>query len=149
MPAGMELSVSAASDSLDGDAECLTGLGQPFAPVAEIAEGWALEAAIGDSRKTGTMAFVSWRFAGETSIARGMPYFSTAIWILTPWIFLPPSMPRAKQLGAERQERLSMTTALGSGASPQARRQVRRSRSSNRRQRGQAGSNGRIIHRAC
>src|SRR4051812_3374318 len=26
-----------------------------------------------------------------------MPYFSTAIWILTPRIFLPPSMPRAKQ----------------------------------------------------
>src|ERR1700722_17161527 len=53
------------------------------------------------------MAFVSWRFAGATSIARGMPYFSTAIWILMPRIFLPPSMPRAKQLGAERQERLS------------------------------------------
>src|SRR3954463_6016052 len=69
------------------------------------------------------MALVSWRFAGVTSIARGMPYFSTAIWILTPRIFLPPSMPRAKQLGAERQERLSMTTALGSGASPQAKRQ--------------------------
>src|ERR1700751_5079313 len=66
------------------------------------------------------MALVSWRFAGATSIARGMPYCSTAIWILTPRIFLPPSMPRAKQLGAERQERLSMTTALGSGGSPQA-----------------------------
>jgi len=74
------------------------------------------------------MPFVSCRFAGETSIASGMPY-------LTPRIFFPPSMPRSKQLGAERQERLSMTTALGSGASPQARRQVRRSRSSSRRQR--------------
>jgi hypothetical protein len=63
---------------------------------------------------------VSWQFAGATSIARGMPYFSTAIWILTPRIFLPPSMPRAKQLGAERQERLSMTTALGSAVPPQA-----------------------------
>src|SRR3954452_23666968 len=42
------------------------------------------------------MAFVSWRFAGATSIASGMPYFSTAIWILTPRTFLPPSMPRSK-----------------------------------------------------
>ena len=132
---GNELSVSAASDSLDGDAECLTGLGQPFAPVAEIAEGWALEAAIGELPQNRNDGFVSCQFAGATSIARGMPYFSPAFWILTPWIFLPPSMPRAKQLGAERQERLSMTTALGSGASPQARRQVRRSRSSNRCQR--------------
>src|SRR4051794_32056213 len=72
------------------------------------------------------MAFVSWRFAGATSIAKGMPYFSTASWILTPRIFLPPSMPRSKQLGAERQDRLSITTALGSGPSPQARRQRRR-----------------------
>src|SRR5271165_4905947 len=46
-----------------------------------------------------------------------------------------PSMPRSKQLGAERQDRLSMTTTLGSGESPQARRQLRRSRLSNRRQR--------------
>src|SRR5690348_10976082 len=72
------------------------------------------------------MALVSWRFAGATSIVKGMPYFSTAMWILTPRIFLPPSMPRSKQLGAERQDQLSITTALGSGASPQARRQVRR-----------------------
>jgi hypothetical protein len=35
---------------------------------------------------------------------------------LAPRIFFPPSMPRAKQLGAERQVRLSMATALGSGA---------------------------------
>ena len=38
-----------------------------------------------------------------------------------------------KQLGADLQERLSMTIAVGSAASPQASRQVRRSRSSNRR----------------
>src|SRR3954464_12061279 len=44
---GNELSVSTARDGLDGDAECLTGLGQPFAPVAEITEGWALEATTG------------------------------------------------------------------------------------------------------
>src|ERR1700722_19671315 len=88
------------------------------------------------------MDLMACRFAGATSIARGMPCFSTATWILTPRIFLPPSMPRAKQLGAERQERLSMTTALGSGGSPQARRQMRRSRSSSRRQKAEPGPTG-------
>jgi hypothetical protein len=81
------------------------------------------------------MPLVSYRFAGEISIARGKLYLSTARWILTPRIFFPPSMPRSKQLGAECQGRLSMTTALGSGSSPQARRHVRRSRFSSRRQR--------------
>jgi hypothetical protein len=101
--------------------------------VAEIAERWTLEAPIRERAQN--RALVSYRFVGETSIVSGMPYLSTAVWILTPRIFFPPSIPRSKQLGAERQDRLSMTTALGSGASPQARRQVRRSRSSNRRQR--------------
>jgi hypothetical protein len=45
---GNELSVPAARNGLDRDAERLTGLGQAFAPVAEIAEGGALEAAIGE-----------------------------------------------------------------------------------------------------
>jgi hypothetical protein len=45
---GNELSVAAARNGLDGDAECLTGLGQSFAPVAEIAERWAPKAAIGE-----------------------------------------------------------------------------------------------------
>ena len=31
---------------------------------------------------------------------------------MTPLIFLPPSKPRPKQLGADLQERLSMTTAV-------------------------------------
>src|SRR3954471_9655879 len=52
------------------------------------------------------MPLVSWVLAGATSIPNGMPCFSTATWILTPRIFLPPSMPRVKPLGAERQERL-------------------------------------------
>src|SRR4051794_38553450 len=43
-----ELSVSAARDGLDGDAECLTSLGQPFAPVAEVTERWAPKATIGE-----------------------------------------------------------------------------------------------------
>src|SRR3954451_8840883 len=45
---GNELSVAAAGNGLDRDAECLTGLGQAFAPVAEIAERWTLETAIGE-----------------------------------------------------------------------------------------------------
>ena len=45
---GNELSISTARDGLNGDAECLTGLGQSFAPVAKIAERRTLEAAIGE-----------------------------------------------------------------------------------------------------
>src|SRR3954468_20362954 len=88
------------------------------------------------------MAFVSWRFAGATSIASGMPYFSTAIWILTPRTFLPPSTPRSKQLGAERQERLSITTVLGSAVSPHARRQERPRRPGRPRPRPEPGQGG-------
>src|SRR3982750_134623 len=64
------------------------------------------------------MPLLSWIFAGETLIASGKPYLSTARWILMPLIFLPPSKPRAKQLGADCQDRLSMMTALGTGFSP-------------------------------
>src|SRR3954454_5099650 len=45
---GNELSISAARNGLDSDAECLTGLGQAFAPIAEIAERRTLETAIGE-----------------------------------------------------------------------------------------------------
>src|SRR3954449_5840173 len=79
------------------------------------------------------MPLLSWTFAGETVIASGKPYLSTAKWILMPLIFLPPSKPRPKQVGAERQERLSTMTALGSGVSPQACRQVWIKRLSRRR----------------
>src|SRR5690349_12617890 len=64
------------------------------------------------------MPWLSCLFAGEMLIASGKPYLSTARWILMPLIFLPPSKPRPKQVGAERQERLSMMTALGTGLSP-------------------------------
>jgi hypothetical protein len=46
---------------------------------------------------------------------------------------LPPSMPRAQALGAERSERLSTTTAEGRTSSPQARRQSRAKRWPSRR----------------
>src|SRR3954467_2155226 len=81
------------------------------------------------------MPLLSWTFAGETLIASGKPYLSTARWILMPLIFLPPSKPRPKQVGAERHDRLSTMTALGSGVSPQACRQVRIKRLSSRRHR--------------
>jgi hypothetical protein len=51
-----------------------------------------------------------------------------------PLIFLPPSKPRPKQVGAERHDRLSMMTALESAISPQACRQARIKRLSRRRQ---------------
>src|SRR3954454_9263492 len=79
------------------------------------------------------MPLLSCRLAGETWIANGKPYLSTAKWILMPLIFLPPSKPRPKQVGAERQERLSTMTALGSGVSPQACRHVWIKRLSSRR----------------
>src|ERR1700756_4888979 len=45
---GNELSVSAARNGLDRDAECLTVLSQPLAPVAEVSQGWPPKAAIGE-----------------------------------------------------------------------------------------------------
>src|SRR3954469_234467 len=65
---GNELSVPAAGNRLDGDAECLSGLAQPLAAVAEITQRRPLKAAIGkraqhrraaQARSTGTMALVS------------------------------------------------------------------------------------------
>jgi hypothetical protein len=44
---GNELSVSAARNGLDRDAECLPGLSRPLAPVAEVPQGWPPKAAIG------------------------------------------------------------------------------------------------------
>src|SRR3954465_6139076 len=79
------------------------------------------------------MPLLSCMFAAETLIASGKPYLSTARWILMPLIFLPPSKQRPKQVGAERQERLSMMTALGTGLSPQACRQAWIKRLSRRR----------------
>src|SRR3954470_9277352 len=70
------------------------------------------------------MPLLSWALADETLIASGKPYLSTARWILMPLIFLPPSKPRPKQLGAERQERLARMTALGSEVAPEACRQA-------------------------
>src|SRR5215213_6034371 len=84
------------------------------------------------------MPLLSCMLVGETVIASGKPYLSTARWILMPLIFLPPSKPRPKQVGAERQERLSTMTALGSGVSPQACRQAWIKRLSSRRHTGPA-----------
>src|SRR4051812_42676381 len=94
------------------------------------------------------MPLLSCLLAGETWIASGKPYLSTARWILMPLIFSPPSKARLKQVGAEQHELspdscpladsdrgLSMMTALGLGVSPQACRQARINRLSSRRHR--------------
>src|SRR3954470_24298820 len=92
------------------------------------------------------MPLLSCLLAGETLIASGKPYLSTARWILMPLIFLPPSKPRPKQVGAERHDLspdscpladsergLSMMTARGSPLPPQACRQDWIKRLSSRR----------------
>src|SRR4051812_45794081 len=84
------------------------------------------------------MPLLSWTFTGETVIASGKPYLSTARWTLMPLIFLPPSKPRPKQVGVEGHDRLSTMTALGMGLSPQACRQARIKRLSRRRHTGPA-----------
>src|SRR5918994_7357231 len=87
------------------------------------------------------MPLLACMFAAETLIAMGQPYLSTARWILMPLIFLPPSKPRVKQVGAERHDRLSRMTALGSAVSPQACRQARIRRLSRRRHSRVQGAN--------
>src|SRR3954452_24029165 len=92
------------------------------------------------------MPLPSCLLAIETLIASGKPYLSTARWILMPLIFLPPSKPRPKQVGAERHDLspdscpladsergLSMMTAPGTGLPLQACRQARIKRLSRRR----------------
>ncbi len=145
-PGWEELSVTAAGNGFDGDAECLARLGQTLAPVAEITQGRALEPLTDKLAQHRHDAFrimhVGWR---NVDRQRDAVLFDTEM-NLTPRIFLPPSKLRSKQLGAERHDlladsrpladgerRLSITTAVGSAVSPQASRQVRRSRSSSRR----------------
>src|SRR3954469_23179661 len=43
-----EPSVAAAGNGRDADADCLTGLGQPLAPIAEVAERRTFEAILGE-----------------------------------------------------------------------------------------------------
>src|SRR5919199_3097332 len=71
--------------------------------------------------------------AGVHSRSSSEPCLSHKACSFTPLISLPPSMPRAKQLGAERCERLSTTTAEGSTSSPQAKRQSKARRCPSRR----------------
>jgi hypothetical protein len=129
-----ELSISAARDDLDSDAESLTGFGQAFAPVAEIAERRPLEATIGERAQNRDDGFRVMAVRRRDIDRQRDAVFLDSDLDFDATDFLPPSLPRSKQLGAERQERLSITTTLGSGLSPQARRQVRRSCSSSRRQ---------------
>src|SRR5687767_4147632 len=41
-----------------------------------------------------------------------MPWLSTRRWMFIPWVLLPPSPPRSKQLGVDLQDQLSIMTAL-------------------------------------
>ena len=91
-----ELSVAPASYRLDGDAELLAGLGPPVAPIAEIAQCRALEAAIGELTQN------------RHDTLRVMPVRRRDV-------------DRQRRRG---RDWLSMTTALGSGESPKVRRQV-------------------------
>src|SRR5215218_4880173 len=72
--------------------------------------------------------------AGCSSRSSSEPCLSQAAKTLTPLISLPPSIPRAQALGAERSEWLSTTTAEGSPSSPQASRQSSARRWPRRRQ---------------
>src|ERR1700729_4480357 len=65
MPAGRKPSVTAARNRLDGDAERLTDVGQPLAPLAEIAERGTPEATLGERAQNRHDSFrlkaVRWR----------------------------------------------------------------------------------------
>src|SRR3954447_4022697 len=84
---------------LDGDAKRLAGFGQPLAPVAEIAQSCPFEAAAGKLMQHWDDALAVMpvcRRDGdrqrETILVHGE---------VDPLIFLPPSKPRPKQLGAD------------------------------------------------
>jgi hypothetical protein len=82
------------------------------------AKGWALDAAVVEHAQNWHVPLVSCRFAGKTSIAPVIVVFVhpnmdlSAADLLS---FFPLSILRSKQLSACRQDRLSMTMALGSG----------------------------------
>ena len=90
-----------AGAGLDSDAKRLTDLGQPLPSIAEIAQGCSLEAAAGKLMQHRDDALAVMDIRRRDVDRRGKPYLSTARWILMPLIFLPPSKPRAKQLGAK------------------------------------------------
>ncbi len=106
---------------LDGEAKRLASLGQPLPSIAEIAQRGPLEAAAGKlmQHRDDALAVMDIRRRDvdrqrEAVISFAALRVSKARWILMPLIFLPPSKPRLKQVSAERHERLSMMTALGS-----------------------------------
>jgi hypothetical protein len=63
----------AAGNRLDGDAERLTNVGQPLAPVGEVADRWALEATLGERSQNRHDTFRVVPVRRATSIASGMP----------------------------------------------------------------------------
>jgi hypothetical protein len=143
-----EFSVAATGDRFDGDAEFLPDLCQMLAPVAEIAQRGSSEPLSGEFTQHRHNAFDVVDIGRRDVDRQRNAMFLDAKWTFTPQMFLPPSKPRSKQLGADLQDLspdsypladsergLSITIALGSALSPQASRQVRRSRPSSRRHR--------------
>jgi hypothetical protein len=130
-----EPSAAAAGNCLDSDAERLFGFRKALAAIAEITKRQTLEAAIGERALTRHDAFGVMpirrrdidRQRDAVFVDRNMDFDALDL--------LSAVYTVVKQLGGKRQDRRLMTTTLGSGESPQARRQSRRSRSSIRRQR--------------
>jgi hypothetical protein len=84
------------------------GFGQPLAAIAEIAQCCSLEAAAGkfmrhrdDALAVMDVCRLDIDRQREAVISFAALRVSKARWILMPLIFLPPSKPRPKQLGAE------------------------------------------------
>jgi hypothetical protein len=131
-----EPSVASAGNRLDGDAERLTVVGQQLAPLAKIAERCTLEATLGEGAQNRHDAFRVMPVR-----RRDIDRQRHAVSINGNMDFDAPDLPSAVDPAVKAARRratgsaIDLTTALGSGASPQARRQVRRNRSSSRRQR--------------
>ena len=97
-----------AGAGLDGDAKRFASLGQPLTAIAEIAQGCSLEAAAGKLMQHRDDALAVMPVCRgdidrqrEAVISFAALRVSTARWILMPLIFLPPSKPRPKQVGAD------------------------------------------------
>src|SRR5207302_653887 len=118
-----EASVAAAGNGLDADAECLTGLGQPLAPIAEVAARRTFEATRGERAQNRHDPFGVMAVRRRDIDRQRNAVFLNRDLDLDATDLLAAINAALKTAWAERQERLSITTTLGSGVSPQARRQ--------------------------
>ncbi len=105
--------------------------GAPLKPLSPSRSPWKPSAASRGS--IGRAPARSSVLAGRSSRSSSEPCLSQTANTFRPLTSLPPSMPRAQALGAERRERLSATTAEGRTSSPLASRQSRARRRPSRR----------------